>query len=285
MVQSRQEWLMRPGGLAERLKQLREAAGLTGDQVSQQLGWRSRSKVPKIENGQQMPSEDDLRQWTEATGAADALPELLKLREEGLVVHAQWKEHVKRGHAAVQQSFDEFVRSGTVIRNFQVTLVPGLLQTPDYARYRALESVREHGFDADKVDEAVAARMRRQEVLYASGKRFDFLILEAALRHLLCPPDVMLAQLDRLQSVIGLSNVRFGIIPFGKELRVCPLIGFLMVDDAVVPETFTGTDTIRGPEAAKWGEMLDKMWLDAVENDDARQLISDAAQALRSQQR
>lgn len=68
--------------------------------------------------------------------------------------------------AALQVSFDELVRDAAVIRDFEIMLIPGLLQTQQYARYRALEAVRLHGTDESKVDVVVAARMRRQEVLY-----------------------------------------------------------------------------------------------------------------------
>jgi len=261
---------------------MRNATGMTGDELTQRLGWKSRSKVPKLENGRQMPSEDDLRQWAEATGNQDALDELLEMRETAQAVHDQWKHELREGHASLQTSFDELVRNAARIRDFQMTLIPGLLQTPDYARYRALEAVRVHGTAADKVDEMVAARMRRQEVLYASGKQFEFLVLEAAFRYLLCPRDVMAGQLDRLQTVIGLPNVRFGIIPPARELAVCPMIGFLMVDDVVVTESFTSADTLRDAEAAKYGEIMDAMWPDAVEGEDARQLIASAVDGLRS---
>ena len=73
----------------------------------------------------------------------------------------------------------------------------------------------------------VAARVRRQEVLYDTGKAFEFVICEAALRYLLCPEDVMRGQLDRLLGVLGLDHVSFGIIPPGRELPIAPMAGFL----------------------------------------------------------
>lgn len=282
VVQSTREWLTQPGGLAERLTQLREAAGLTGDQLAERLGWRSRSKIPKLENGRQMPSETDLRQWADATGVQDALDELLRLREAAVANHQQWRHALRDGHAAVQTSFDQLVRSAARVRSIQTVMVPGLLQTPDYARCRVLETVRVHGTSPDEVDETVAARMRRQEVLYDTGKQFEFIILEAAFRHLLCSPDVMRGQLDRLQSIIGMPNIRLGIIPEGRELSITPMLGFLMADDVVVAETFTSADTLRGEEAAKWGEIMDLMWPDAVEGEEARRVITRAAEDLRS---
>lgn len=274
------EWLSKPGGLAERLRRLRRDAGLTGDQLASRLGW-TRSKVPKLENGRQMPTADDLRNWAAATGGADQVAELLDMLEEAEAVHRQWRHALREGHAAVQSSFDALVRPASRVRSFQIMFIPGLLQTPDYARYRALEAIRLHGADPDRVDETVAARMRRQDVLYDTGKTFEFVITEAALRYLVCPPDVMLGQLDRLLSVLGMRHVAFGIIPPGRQLAVGPMVGFLMADDVTVVETFTSADTLRGDESAKHGEIMDALMAEAVTGDEARRLIAAAAEDLR----
>lgn len=281
MQQPLSKWLRQPGGLADRLKKMREATGLTGDEFTARLGWANPGKLRKLENGHQMPSEDDLRQWAEAAGRQDELPGLLQARETARAEHTQWKHQLRAGQAALQTDFDQLVRDADRIRDFQMYLIPGLLQTPGYARYRALEATRLHGTDPDKVDDVVAARMLRQRVLADTSKRFEFLLTEAAFRYLLCPPDVMAAQLYQLQGVIGLAHVRLGIIPPGRELAVCPMIGFLMADEIVVLETFTSADTLRDAEAAKHGEIMDAMWADAAEGEDARQLIMAAADDLR----
>jgi transcriptional regulator with XRE-family HTH domain len=278
-MQPTSEWLNQPGGLAERLTLMRKAAGLTQDALAERTSW-ARSKVVKLENGRQMPSPADLRQWAEALGDPDAVPDLLRLLEEAQAVHRQWKHQLRRGHTAVQADFDTLVRGATLIRNFQTFLIPGLLQVPGYARARAMEGVRFHGTDPGKVEETVAARMRRQEVLYDTSKTFEFVIMGAALDYLLCPPEVMRGQLDRLMGVLGLSHITLGIIPPGKELTVTPYVGFLMVDDIAIVETFTGADTIRGDEAAKYAGIADMLMADAVTGDNARRLISAAAAAL-----
>lgn len=278
-MQPTSEWLNQPGGLAERLTLMRKAAGLTQEALAALLNW-PRSKVVKLENGKQMPVPSDLTQWAEALGRQDAVPDLLPLLEEAQAVHRQWRHKIRTGHAAVQVEFDTLVRNGTVIRNFQTFLIPGLVQTPDYSRYRMLEAVRLHGFDPDKVEEAVGARMRRQEVLYDTRKSFEFIIMQAALDYLLCPPDVMRGQLDRLMGVLGLGNVRFGIVSPGRELPVTPYLGFLMVDDITVVETFTGADTLRGEESAKYAEIADLLMDSAATGDDARRLLAAAARDL-----
>ena len=274
------EWLNQPGGLAERLVRLRKAAGLTGDRLAAQLGW-PRSKVPKIENGRHMPTDADIRAWAEACGRPDAVPELLGALSEAQAVHRQWRHKLREGHAALQEEFNALVRDAGHIRNFEVVSIPGLLQTPDYARYRMLEAVRLHGAVSDGVDATVTARMRRQEVLYDSSKTFEFVVTEAAFRLLPCPPSVMLAQLDRLLTASTLSNVTLGIIPFDTELAVMPMLGFLTVDDLTVLETFTGADTLGGEESAKCRQIFKELMAESVAGDEARRLITAAAGELR----
>lgn len=275
-MQTIDDWLNQPGGLADRLRRLRQNAGLTGDQLAARLEW-TRSKIPKIENGRQMPSDADILAWAQACGSPGATPGLVALAAEGRVVHREWRHRLRGGQAAVQAAFDDLVRPASHIRSFQILLVPGLLQTPAYTRCRALEAARTHGTDPARVEEVVAARMRRQEVLYDTGKTFEFLITEAALRYLLCPPDVMRGQLDRLLSVTGLGNVTFGILPFGRQMTIVPMVGFLMADEVTVVETFTGEDTLLGDESAQYAGFMDAMMAEAATGEDARALIISAA--------
>jgi transcriptional regulator with XRE-family HTH domain len=280
-LQPTEKWLNQPGGLAERLKRLRQAAGLTGEQLAGMLGWKSRSRIPKLERGQQMPSEADVSSWAEACGHSEEIPELLAMLSEAQAIHEQWRHKLRRGHAALQAEFDKLVRDAKRIRNFEVMLIPGLLQTADYARYRVLEAVRLHGTDPEKVEETVARRMRRQEALYDTSKTFEFIICESALRYLLCPAQVMAGQLDRLLAISGLGNVTLGIIPPGVELAVAPMVGFMTVDDMTVMETFTSQDEYIGPESAAYDRIADGLAAEAVTGDDARALITAAAAALR----
>jgi transcriptional regulator with XRE-family HTH domain len=259
---------------------MRKVAGLTGDQLAARLGW-ARSKVVKLENGRQMPTDADIRAWAEACGQPEAIRELLDLLSDAQAVHRQWRHQLRRGHAALQDEFDVFVRQGTRVRGFEVVYIPGLLQTPEYARYRILEAVRRHGTSETEVENAVAARMRRQEVLYDTSKTFEFVITEAAFRLLACPPRVLAAQLDRLLISSTLGNLTLGVIPGGVELQVVPVTGFLNVDDRTVVETFTSSETLRGQESAAYKQIFDDLMAEAVTGDEARQLITAAAASLR----
>ncbi len=270
--------MTQPGGLAQRLRSMRKAAKLTGDQLAGRLGW-SRAKVPKIENGHQLPSEQDVIDWVAASGQPDeAAEELLTLLSQGRAEHRQWKQRLRHGHAAVQTEWDTLVRQAKVIRNFEIVFIPGLLQTPEYTRYRMLEAVRNYGAAEDGVDAAVAAKMRRQEVLYEPGRSFEFIISEAALRIGACPRDAMIGQLDRLNVLSQLPNITLGIIPLGAQLPVMPQNPFIILGDTVRAETFGSLVTVTGNEADTYSRFADALMAEALTGDDARRLCMAAVE-------
>jgi transcriptional regulator with XRE-family HTH domain len=274
------DWLNQPGGLAERLQLMRKAAGLTGEELAGQLSW-ARSKISKLENGRQMPTTADVTAWAGACGQPDSAPELLTLLAEGQAVARQYRHWGGRGHAQIQLDLDTMVRQASVIRNAEALFIPGLLQTAGYARSRMEEAVRMHAFNEAGVDTAVAARLRRQEALYDTGRTFEFIICDAALQVLLCPPEDMAGQLDRLLLVSGLPNVTLGIIPLHKRLSVAPMHGFLIVDEVTFVETHTSELILTGEESAHYARIADGLLAESVTGDEARDLILTAATDLR----
>jgi transcriptional regulator with XRE-family HTH domain len=263
---------------------LRKAAGLSGDQLATQLGW-TRTKVPKIENGSQMPSKDDIGKWVRACGQPDKVAdELSAMLAEGHTTHRQWKQETQRGHAAIQVDWEDMEREARVFRDVQLLVLPGLLQTPEYARYRKLDAVANYGFSRDGVDAAVAARMRRQEILYQPGRVFEFVTTEAALRIGAAPAPVMIGQLDRLNVLSELPNIRLGLIPLGVTLPLLPQNGFTILDDRVLVETHTGEATITGVQAQRYGQFADALMAEAVTGDDVRRLCMSAVGWWRAQQ-
>jgi transcriptional regulator with XRE-family HTH domain len=284
-LQPTAEWLTQPGGLAQRLRAMRTAAGLTGDQLASRLGW-SRSRVPKIENGHQMPSDQDVLDWVAACGQPDeAADELLALLSQGQTLHRQWRQRLRHGHAAVQTEWDALIRKASVVRNFEIVLIPGLLQTPEYVRQRMIEAVRNYGAAEDGVDAAVAARLRRQEVLYESGHRFEFAVSEAALRIGAAPAAVMIGQLDRLSVLSGLPNIKLGIIPLGVPLPAMQQNPFIVLDDVVFAETHGSLVTVRGSEADTYKRIADALMAEAVTGDHARRLCMSAVEWWQAQGR
>lgn len=272
--------LAAPGGIAEKLKGIRSAARLSGKDLSSMLGWAP-SKVSRIENARQMPSEEDLVAWATACASPEALTDLQRLLADVQTQHSDWKRRLQQGQTPVQQSYLKLERESAAIYMFEMTYVPGLLQTPEYARRVLALSAEILGSAIDDVDAAVAARMQRQQVLYAPNKKFEFLIGEPALRWLFCSKETMLVQLDRLQTVIGMPHVRFGILPLGVDLGTAPRNSFQIFENLIAVETFAGETFYQGEYITTFQNALSTLWKSAVEADDARSLIAQIASDLR----
>jgi transcriptional regulator with XRE-family HTH domain len=232
--------------LGKRLRELRQAAG-SGRQLAESLSWAP-SKVSKLENGRQTPTDDDIRNWTSATGSADETDALMASLHTLEVQHAEWQRILRTGLKPRQLELIEWDQKTRLFRAFEATVIPGLLQTAEYARSRFAESIRRLKLPND-INEAVAARVQRQEILYRPDKQFHFVLTEAALRLRLCPPEVILGQLDRLISLSTLPNVRLGIIGFETQYATSPWHGFWMYDtERVLVETFSAALDLRQPQ-------------------------------------
>jgi transcriptional regulator with XRE-family HTH domain len=276
------EWLVQPGGLAEALRALRRAAGLTGDRLAEQLGW-PRSKVPKLENGRQMPTAADITAWAQACGQPDAIGGLLDMLAEAETVHRQFRHQLRRGgHAAVQRDLDKLVRQAARIRNFEIILMPGLLQTPDYIRYRLQEAMRISGDDESRLEVAVAERIRRQEILYDTGREFEFILMETVLQARTCPDEVLVAQLDRLQGITGFVNVTLRLIPLDAELSAVPYCPFMVLDDLTYVETHASEELLRGEESAAYEQLADGLRAESVSGEAAQELITSASRRIQA---
>ncbi|MEV7031399.1 helix-turn-helix transcriptional regulator [Streptomyces sp. NPDC093272] len=269
--------------LGVRLRELRMSAlggRLTGQQLADAYGW-NKSKISKLENGRQTPTADDLRKWADATGQPEAYDELLA-RLRGFESHIRsWRRQLASGHKPVQDTHLGAHADASVFRGWESSMIFGILQTPDYAR-SVFTRYAELQRSPRDTEEAVRSRMKRQEALYDSSKRFHLILWEAALRALICPPSVLLAQLDRLSGAIGLDTVELGIIPLSASLKIPPATAFWLYDDRqVVTETW---------HAELWLDDADSVALylrtwrtlreSAVHGADAHHLIDAARRAL-----
>lgn len=282
-MDQQKQWLTKPGGLADRLGELQDAAQLNGKDLAERLGWDP-TKVSRVRNGRIKPSPSDVVAWAEAVAAGpDVAKELLALLEEIERSRRDWRLKMSRGQVAVQAAHNDWAARSSVIRYFDTAYIPGWLQTREYVRRVLDEMVTLHGLKIDDVDAAVTKRLQRQQMLYDTSKRFELLVAEPVLRYLLVSPQLMRAQLDRLQTVVDLDNVRFGIVPMGVRLATTPQNSFQIYDDYVVVETFAGEDEPDDEAVtAKYMRAMDLMWEEAATGSDARRLIVAAADALPS---
>ncbi|MFJ7069885.1 helix-turn-helix domain-containing protein [Streptomyces sp. NPDC101115] len=242
--------------LGARLRELRAETGLNGKDFAARLGWPA-SKVSRLQAGKQTPSVADLEAWAAAAGRPEALAEL-KGRLSGLeTTYRSWRRQLVAGHRARQEQGIAETAATRLIRGVEVVRVPGLFQTPEYARY-VFEQNADFRQTPRDVEAAVRARVRRQEALYDPEKRFEFLIYEPALHARTSPVLVHAAQLDRLMGVIGLDTVKLGVVPLGARLRRAPSHGFWIYDRRLVIVETINTEMWLEDESSV--ELYERAW-------------------------
>jgi hypothetical protein len=246
------------------------------------LSWQP-SKVSKIENGKQSPTDQDILDWTRATntqGEAEALLASLHTLE---VQHAEWQRVLKAGMLSHQLELSVTDQRTKVYHSFEPAVVPGLLQTAEFARAQFSRVVMVHRVPND-INDAVAKRMQRQEMLYQPGKAFHFVITEATLRYRLCSSEIMLGQLDRLISLTSLRNVRLGVIGYDTQYIVDPRHGFMLYDtDLVRVETYSAELNLRQPhEIELYARTFERLATVASYGRAAREIINHAITDLAS---
>ncbi len=207
-------------------------ARLNGKQLAERVGWLA-TKVSKLEHGKQTPTEDDIRAWVAATGAERELGSLLAQLLSLELAYSEWRRQLRDGLRARQMQIGAIETETGLFRMFEPAVVPGLLQTGEYARAMMRLSVAVHRIPND-LDAGVAARLARQQVLYEAGKRFHFIISEATLRYLFGPPEVSMGQIERLVATATLPNVALGVIPFTARLPKHLAHGFAIYDERLV---------------------------------------------------
>lgn len=259
----------------DRLRDLRERAGFTGQDFAALLGWTN-SKVSKIECGRQTPTDGDLVAWL---GALDVPPDDVTALRDQLrdlrIAQITWRRQLREGHRARQEDDLRSEHDASLIRAVDTAAVPGLLQTPDYARYIFRTQAELLDVPADDIADAVRTRMERQRILYDGTKTIEIITTEAALHHSVCPPNVLAGQLDRLTAAVGLPGVRFGILPLNRTLPHVLWHGYWIVDDTVYVETVSQELRIIDPEqVALYHRLTDRLWTGAMEGDDARALLA-----------
>ncbi|MET4924033.1 helix-turn-helix transcriptional regulator [Streptomyces sp. PSRA5] len=268
------------GALGARLREVRTAAGLTGRQLAARCHW-PHSKVSKLENGRQTARPEDLDEWARGCDAPEEAEDLRR-RLQGLETHVQSRRRqLSTGHGPIQEKSVVEYRETQTIRAYEATVIPGLFQTPDYARALLTHNAEIHQTPRD-TEAAVRARMRRQEALYEPRKRHRVIMWEGALHALPCAHETLAAQLDRLAGLIGLSTVSLGIVPLGAPMALTPKHGFWIFDEQLVRvETISTELRLDDPvDVALYGRVWDRLNNAAAYGPDAHRVLARARRLL-----
>ncbi len=191
----------------------------------------SPSKLSKIENGALLPSALDVERVLEALDVPSEIKaELTTAARKAATEATAWRIYRRTGLHKHQEEIQAVEARTTLLRVFQPSCVPGLLQTPEYVR--GVQQSSELSEDA--LEKMIGARLRRQEALYDRARTFRFLITESVLRWRLVSAPMMAAQIDKIVTMSRMPNIEIGIVPLSRPMPGLPTASFTLFDSRLV---------------------------------------------------
>lgn len=267
--------------LAAELRKLRDESGLSINDVAGKLGWQA-SRVSRIETRQLGITAPDLRKLLDVYGAdepsyRDRLLELARRTAE----RGWWQSYPR---SLVPLDLGDLISveaEAAAIRSYQPEAVPGLLQTPEYAR--AVIRAR-GGATAAEAGRLVEIRMERQQVLERTDPpppRLSVVLNEAVLRRRVGGPAVMREQLEYLMAERDHVNVIIQVLPFDTGAHPAmagPFVMMTFLDSAdpgvVYLEQHTSSAFLEQPEELREYEgYWDALQADALSPSDTRAFL------------
>ncbi|MEU7604833.1 helix-turn-helix transcriptional regulator [Streptomyces sp. NPDC041003] len=231
---------MNQAELGAALRALRQASGKEAKVVARSAVM-STAKLSKIENGRVAPATADVERILTALDVSPEIKaEYLAVARAQATEATAWRLFRRMGYHKKQEQIRALESSMTLLRLFQPSLVPGLLQTPEYIR-AVLEP---KGLTDEQLSRTVSARIERQRVLYDTSKALHFVVTEPVLRWRLLSPAMMAGQLDRIVSVSRLPNVDVRVVPLDAPQRDVPGHSFVIRDDRVVTVETTHAEVV-----------------------------------------
>ena len=226
--------------LGTRLRSLRTDAGWTAEEVAGRLGV-SPSKLSRLETGQRGASPLDIRRLCDLYGVdGEQRSHLLELASEGK--QRAWWQPLGLPYS----TYIGLEAEARFISDFGLSTVPGLLQTPDFARAMVRAAVPT--WTPDIVEQRVRGRIARQRLLYSgSAPVFEAILDESVLHRVVGSAAIMEAQLRHLQETSELSSVTIRVLPYDAGALPAPNTKFILlrfeqadVSDTVFIEGLTG---------------------------------------------
>lgn len=268
-----------PGGkdeLARTLRELRAAAGLSTREAGSRAGW-SQAKISRLETGRNIPNPHDTAVLADVYQAdPDTRARLEQLA--GNVKAWSRRVYLNRGNDESQRALARVEQSSALVRTYSPAVIPGLLQTADYAR----AIFQAHGSKPrtpEQLAAAVAMRLERQEQLGQPGHEFVLITTEGALGWMATSPAVMIEQLEHIAG-LDVPGVRVGVIPWGTPATVFPLHTWDLFDDRAVSfGTVASTALLTAThDVAAYADIFGQLEQMAVFGADARAVLARAAE-------
>jgi transcriptional regulator with XRE-family HTH domain len=216
-VSTLQETAIKRRQLRSALRRARRRAGLSHQQVARAMDW-STSKVIRMENGTSNVQPSDVRLLLTHYGAdASEVASLFDIaRYIRINYTSDWKEPLLQIHSQAFINYLEYEQTASTVLQFHPTLVPGLLQTEEYAR-EVLSKVFKNS--PSEIDKRIEARKMRQRILdVPGGPSFHFILDESTTRRPLESTTTMIQQLERVNELNRASHIKIQLLPFSAGL-------------------------------------------------------------------
>lgn len=265
----------RARALGAELRQARERAELSQRALAARIG-RASSHIARWEGGKLIPTEADTAQVLQALGVMGTdRDRLLALARE-----ASDPNWIAPGVDRQLAALAEYERTARLIVSVQPMLVPGLMQTYDYARHLMLQD----GVAPAEAAQKAQLRVGRQHILPKT--RMLALIGEHALRHPPCEKDVMVEQLDYLQVLASRSNIEVLVLSDGSPLPMrfgsWVLMEFAQTKPIVHLEHYGASATITDAKSvARYQGAVDTLREAAMSPGDSSRLIADVIDTMK----
>jgi transcriptional regulator with XRE-family HTH domain len=274
--------------LGRALRRFREERRLTLEEAGAGME-RSLSSLSKVENGRSKLPVRDVRAMLDFYEITDERTRAALL---GLARDSHKRGWWQRYGGQLSSSYLDFVSleaDAAAIRTLETILIPGLLQTEDYARMVSSAVPAESYSQSRDLDQLVAVRMARQKVLRGADPLQLWAILgEAALRYQVGGRDVMCAQLHRLLEVGELEHVVIQVLPYASGAHAGINGPYTVLEfpepadlDVVLVETLTGGLYIETEdEIRRYNLVFNHLRMAALSSEESRALIEEVAKGL-----
>jgi transcriptional regulator with XRE-family HTH domain len=270
--------------LGKELRRLREAAGLTIERASEMTG-KAASHVSRIERAEAGASVATVEKLLTAYAVAPGVrTHLLQVAREagqrGWWQHARYREAVMGPYATLIG----FESAATSIKTFEPTLMPGLLQTEEYARASLQRGPAR--LLGDEIEARVEVRRQRQAILdRPDPPEFWAVLDEAVIRRPVGGPDVMRRQLLHAVEMASRPNIEVHVIPFRVGGHPGVLGPFVVMSfpagqtDLVYIESMAG-DLYPEHRLSWYADVFERLSADAVGLADSVKIMREAAEGL-----
>lgn len=274
--------------LSAQLKELHDQSGKTLAEVGQVIEVNQGS-LSRIMNGDRGTSPVLVKAMLDCYGVTDPAvrEDILDLvRADQAQQQKWWRKYSAVINTTQYGGYLELEQSATTLRSYEPQLIPGLLQTPEYAR-QVITAMRVD-LDAKQVDALVDVRMKRQALLAREdAPKLWAVIDEAALRRISGTPAVLKGQIEHLLDLEPRTNITLQLLPFDAGFHPGLYGSFMLMGfpepnpDVVWVENLTNSVYFEGSEdVGRYTEVFDHLRATALGPPETRSRIKSTLKEL-----